>query len=102
MPMKSAPLKRGRGLDAASATGIIAMKPFLPKRLEGLTFGFLVSAMMSFIVSGIATALAAGVAPGFFVLWMSTWLPSWAIAFPTILVVAPMVRRIVANIVKPA
>lgn len=75
------------------------MKPFIPKRLEGLAFGFLVSGMMSFMVSGIATALAAGIVPGFFGLWMGTWLPSWAMAFPTLLVVAPAVRRILARFV---
>ena len=76
------------------------MKPFLPKRLEPYAFGLLLSGMMSFLVSGLSTALAAGVHANFPQLWLSAWLPSWAIAFPSVLVVAPFVRRILSRIVR--
>jgi hypothetical protein len=75
------------------------MQPFLPKWLEPYAFGLLLSGMMSFLVSGLSTALAAGVNAGFPLLWLSAWLPSWAIAFPSVLVVAPFVRRILARII---
>lgn len=78
------------------------MTHFLPKRLEPYAFGLLLSGMMSFLVSGVSTALAAGIDAGFPLLWLSAWLPSWAIAFPSVLVVAPFVRRILARIVRPA
>jgi fructose-specific phosphotransferase system IIC component len=74
---------------------------FLPKRLEPYAFGLLLSGMMSFIVSGISTALAAGVHAGFMLLWLKAWVPSWSIAFPSVLVVAPLVRRILLGIVRP-
>ncbi len=76
------------------------MTPFLPKRLEPVAFGFLLSGMMSFIVSGLSSFLAVGAVADFFTLWMKAWLPSWAVAFPTVLVVAPFVRRILQRIVK--
>lgn len=97
--MKSVLPNRGLGPDKGAGSDATEMKPFIPKRLEGLTFGFLVSGMMSFMVSGIATAMTAGLASGFINLWMGAWLPSWALAFPAILVVAPLVRRIMARIV---
>ena len=75
------------------------MKPFLPKRLESIAFGFLLSAMMSFLVSGIATVIAVGIGPELPLKWLAAWLPSWAIAFPTVLVVAPFVRRILKRVV---
>jgi hypothetical protein len=75
------------------------VKPFLPKRLEPIAFGFLLSAMMSFLVSGIATVIAVGIGPDLPLNWLAAWLPSWAIAFPTVLVVAPFVRRILRQIV---
>ncbi len=75
------------------------MKPFLPKRYEHYAFGLLLSGMMSFMVSGISTALAKGVGAGFPLLWFSAWMPSWAVAFPTVLFVAPLVRRILSRIV---
>jgi hypothetical protein len=55
---------------------------------------------MSFIVSGIATFRSFGPVDDFFGLWMSGWLPSWLVAFPVVLVVAPLARRFVGMIVK--
>jgi hypothetical protein len=78
------------------------MKPFLPRRLEHIAFGLLLSGMMSFVVSGISTALARGLSGEFPLAWLGAWLPSWAIAFPTVLFVAPLVRRIVHRLVIPA
>lgn len=75
------------------------MRPFLPRRLEPVAFGLLLSGMMSFIVSGLSTAIAAGVDTALPLRWLSAWLPSWAIAFPAVLFVAPMVRRILKRIV---
>ena len=67
----------------------------IPKRLAPILFGFLVSGFMSFLVSLVATVKAVGYIPGLFQLWMSAWIFAWAVAFPTILVVAPLVRRFV-------
>lgn len=68
----------------------------IPARYAHIVFGLLLSGMMSFLVSGIATFLAVGLIPGFFGEWIGAWLPSWAIAFPAVLVVAPLARRLVA------
>lgn len=76
------------------------MKPFLPRRLEPIAFGLLLSGFMSFIVSGLSTAISIGLDNKFVLTWLSAWLPSWAIAFPAVLVVAPIVRRIVHHIVR--
>lgn len=78
------------------------MSPFIPKRLEPVAFGFLLSGMMSLIVSGISTVLAVGLHAGFVGQWLLAWAPSWAIAFPAVLVVAPFVRRILKQIVRPS
>lgn len=75
------------------------MKPFIPRRLEPVVFGLLLSGMMSCVVSGLSTAIASGIHGDFLVRWMSAWVPSWSVAFPAILVVAPLVRRILKRIV---
>ena len=75
------------------------MKPFVPRRFEPVVFGFLLSGLMSCIVSGLSMAIASGIHGGFFLRWMSAWVPSWSIAFPSILLVAPIVRRILKRIV---
>jgi hypothetical protein len=63
-------------------------------------FGFVLSALMSLLVSGIATFRNAGLVDGFFNIWLGAWLPSWLIAFPVVLVVAPIARRFVGLLVK--
>lgn len=78
--------------------------PTTRARLIHITFGLLLSGMMSFIVSGIATLRALGftvaaAAPGEAVVtWLGAWAVSWSIAFPVVLVVAPLVRKIVARL----
>ncbi len=74
----------------------------LPIGLAPVLFGALLSGLMSLVVSGISTLRALGPSPAFVSGWMSAWLMSWAVAFPTVLVVAPMVRRIVAGLTGPA
>ena len=69
-------------------------------RFVPVLFGFVLSALMSFIVSGVAMLRNAGLVDGFLGLWISAWLPSWLIAFPTVLIVAPVARRLVGKLVK--
>jgi hypothetical protein len=72
----------------------------MPARFAPILFGFVLSALMSFLVSGIATFRNSGPVDDFLVLWLGAWLPSWLIAFPVVLVVAPVARRIVGSLVK--
>ncbi|GIT91671.1 hypothetical protein JANAI62_21280 [Jannaschia pagri] len=72
----------------------------IPARFAPVLFGFILSGLMSLIVSGIATLRAAGLIDGLFGLWMGNWLTSWAVAFPTVLVVAPVARRLVARVTQ--
>ena len=69
-------------------------------RFAPVLFGFVLSALMSLIVSGIATFRNAGPVDEFVSLWLGAWLPSWFIAFPTVLVVAPLARLLVGLLVK--
>ena len=69
-------------------------------RFAPVAFGFVLSCLMSFVVSGIATFRAAGLIDGFLKLWIGAWVPSWLIAFPIVLFVAPVARRIVNSLVK--
>lgn len=72
----------------------------IPARFAPILFGLILSGLMSCVVSGIATFRAVGLPPGFVTLWMTAWAPSWAVAFPTVLVVAPVTRRIVAALTR--
>lgn len=72
----------------------------IPAKYAPVLFGLILSGLMSLIVSGLSTARAVGLVEGFTGLWLGNWAVSWAIAFPTVLVVAPLTRRIVARLVK--
>jgi hypothetical protein len=72
----------------------------IPARFMPVVFGFVLSALMSLLVSGISTFRTAGLADHFAALWIAAWVPSWLIAFPVVLVVAPLTRRIATSLVK--
>ena len=46
-------------------------------------------------MSGVSVLNTAGFVDAFFGLWMTAWLKSWIVAFPSLLVIAPIVRRFV-------
>ena len=70
----------------------------IPARFAPILFGFILSGLMSFIVSGLSTARAIGLSAHMPMVWLPNWALSWAVAFPTVLVVAPITRRIVARL----
>jgi hypothetical protein len=72
----------------------------LPARYNSVAMPFVLSLMMSFIISGVSSLRALGFVDGFILKWMSAWGVSWLVAFPTVLVVLPLVRGIVAMFVE--
>jgi hypothetical protein len=58
------------------------------------------SFFMTFLVSGFATWRALGWIPGVIATWMVSWMISWAIAFPTMLVMMPIVRGWLLNVIE--
>lgn len=71
----------------------------LPPRAAPVLFGLILSGLMSLLVSGIATYRAVGGVDAYADLWLGAWLNAWALAFPAVLVVAPLARRLVATLV---
>lgn len=61
----------------------------------------LLSLLMTFIVSFISTLKSLGLGPDLPSTWMMAWGLSWLVAFPTLLLVLPMVRRIVDWLCEP-
>ena len=76
--------------------------PKLPARYASLVTPFLLSIFMTCIVSMISTFFGIGIAPNFLSMWLGAWAISWVIAFPTLLLVFPLVRRLTAEIVEVA
>ncbi len=74
----------------------------LPHRTAAFLLPLVISVFMSCIVSGVATFHSLGMTEGLFHSWMSAWGLSWVIAFPTLLTIMPIARRLVFLIVEPA
>jgi hypothetical protein len=74
----------------------------LPSRYANLVMPFVLSILMSLVVSGVSTLKSIGLGPAFLSTWPVAWLLSWLVAFPTLLLVLPLVRRIVSLVVAPA
>lgn len=73
----------------------------IPARYAPILFGFILSGLMSLLVSGIATLRAIGPVDGFAATWALAWISSWTVAFPAVLIVAPITRRLVARLTRP-
>lgn len=72
----------------------------LPSRYAAFVMPLILSVLMTFVVSAISTLKSLGPTPAFLATWPAAWALSWLVAFPTLLVVLPMVRRIVALVVE--
>lgn len=74
----------------------------IPTRFAPVLFSALLSAVMVAIVSGYVLFTTQGVHPGLLAQWGRSCLRTWPIAFPTVFIVAPLVRRVVARLTMPA
>ncbi len=72
----------------------------LPARCAQWLMPLLLSVLMTCVVSMISTLRSAGLHPHLGWLWLSAWGLSWLIAFPTLLVTLPLVRRLTAWMVE--
>jgi hypothetical protein len=72
--------------------------PAIPARFAPLLFSALLSAIMVCIVSAFVLAVSQGIHSGFVVQWFKSCVTTWPVAFPTVAIVAPWVRRIVARV----
>jgi hypothetical protein len=72
----------------------------LPARWAGVLMPLLLSVFMSCIVAGIATLKSVGFNDGLLPQWMAAWAVSWLVAFPALLGLLPIVRRLVAAMVQ--
>ncbi|WP_372892438.1 DUF2798 domain-containing protein [Rhodosalinus sp.] len=67
----------------------------IPARYADLLFSFMLSGLMSLAITGLTTLRTMGLAEGVVAAWVWGWLSGWAVAFPLVLVLAPLTRRAV-------
>ncbi len=74
--------------------------PKFPARAMIFLVPFFLSLVMSGIVALISTIRALGFTSDVLTPWISSWGLSWMIAFPTVLFVLPIARRVSLMLVK--
>ena len=67
----------------------------IPARFTFLLYGLLLSLFMTFLVSAVSTLNAVGMSEGVLFIWLNAWFRSWLVAFPAVLLVAPVTRKLV-------
>lgn len=69
----------------------------IPVRYSPILFGALLSSIMVGVVSAFVLAINQGLHAGFLAQWARSCLLTWPVAFPTVTLVAPWVRRAVGR-----
>ncbi|MDG5497741.1 DUF2798 domain-containing protein [Niveispirillum sp. BGYR6] len=72
----------------------------LPPSAATFVMPLILSILMTCVVSAVATLRNIGLVEGVAGHWLQAWGLSWLIAFPTLLLVLPLVRRIVGLLVQ--
>lgn len=70
----------------------------IPARFAPLLFSALLSTIMVAIVSAFVLITTRGFQPDLAAQWAKSMLRTWPVAFPTVAVVAPLVRKVVARV----
>ena len=70
----------------------------IPTRYAPLLFSALLSAIMVCVVSAFVLVTTQGIHPGLPAQWVRSCLTTWPVAFPTVAVVAPLVRKLVGRL----
>ena len=70
----------------------------IPARFAPILFSALLSAIMVAIVSAFVLTTTQGLHAGFPSQWLKSCATTWPVAFPTVAVVAPWVRRMVGRV----
>lgn len=70
----------------------------IPARYAPILFSALLSAIMVAIVSAFVLTTTQGMHAGLAAQWLKSCATTWPVAFPTVAVVAPLVRRMVGRL----
>jgi Protein of unknown function (DUF2798) len=74
----------------------------IPSRYSPYVFSFFMSLLMSGVMSFCITLLNLGWVTDVVILWLQAWSAAFVIAFPTIVLITPLVRRLVTLVIQNA
>jgi hypothetical protein len=67
----------------------------IARKHHKLVFSFFMSLLMSCIMSLVISIFNVGLVPDIIVIWLKAWSFAFVVAFPTILLVSPVVHKLV-------
>ncbi len=70
----------------------------IPTRFAPILFSALLSAIMVCVVSAFVLTTTQGLHAGLAAQWLKSCATTWPVAFPTVAIVAPLVRRLVGRL----
>ena len=68
-------------------------------KYQSVVFAFFMALLMSCLMSLVITVYNMGLVPDILWIWLNAWAFAFVVAFPAVLLVAPLVRKIVARLV---
>ncbi len=72
----------------------------LSARYAPVLYSGMLSLVMVALVSATVVAINQGISPDFGLRWLNSFVTAWPVAFPTLLLVAPRVRRLVERMTR--
>ncbi len=72
----------------------------IPQKYAAYVFSFFMSLLMSCIMSFVICVFNVGLVDGIVLIWLKAWGFAFAVAFPTIIAVSPIVRKLVSAVVE--
>lgn len=72
----------------------------ISEKYEALVFAFFMALLMSGIMSFVVSSYNLGFVENLIFLWLKAWKFAFIVAFPTVLVVSPIVKKCVSFLVK--
>lgn len=70
----------------------------LPARFAPVVTALMLSIAMTMVVSCVSTLRGVGLSGAFLGVWLASWGLSWIVAFPTLLLLLPLARRLSARL----
>lgn len=72
----------------------------IPKKYTPYVFAFFMSSFMSCVMSFVINVVNVGFIDGIVFIWLKSWALAFVVAFPTVLLIAPIARKLVAVLVE--
>ena len=72
----------------------------IDRKYQDLVFAFFMSFVMSCFMSLVISILNVGFVNNILYLWLKAWGFAFVIAFPTIILVSPVIRKLVSVVIK--